>query len=49
MKHASEMASYGVIYVTSLMKIVTGIQTTLRFCLSNSTVCDVGITDGRNL
>jgi hypothetical protein len=31
------------------MKIGTGFQAILRFCLSNMNVCNVGITDGKEL
>jgi hypothetical protein len=42
-----EMASCGMIYLASLMKIATGIQAILRFCLRNLRGCNVGITDRR--
>jgi hypothetical protein len=35
MKYAVEMASCGMIYVPSFMKIGTGVQAILRFYLSN--------------
>jgi hypothetical protein len=46
MKYAVEMASCGVIYVASFMKIGTGVQAILRFCLRYFRGCNVGITDG---
>jgi hypothetical protein len=49
MMYAIEMASCGMIYLPSSMKIATGVQEILRFCLRNLTGCNVGITDGRNL
>jgi hypothetical protein len=33
--HAVEMASCGIIYLPSIMKIRTGIQAILRLCLRN--------------
>jgi hypothetical protein len=33
----------------SFMKIDIGVQTILRFCLSNLNSCNVGISDGRDL
>jgi hypothetical protein len=33
--------------MSSFMKIVTGVQGILRFCLSNLNGCNVGITDGK--
>jgi hypothetical protein len=38
-----------VIYIQSLINIVTGIQAILIFCIINLKVCNVGITDGRGL
>jgi hypothetical protein len=49
MKYAVEMASCGMIYKQSFIKIGTRIQAMLRFCLSNFKCCKVGITDGRDL
>jgi hypothetical protein len=49
MKYAVEMASCDVINLPSLMKIGTGVQALLRFCLSSLNVCGAGITDGRDL
>jgi hypothetical protein len=37
------------IYIPSFMKIGTGIQAILRFCLRNMRGYNVGITDGRDL
>jgi hypothetical protein len=49
MKYASQMASCGTMYVPSFMKIGTGVQAILKFCLRNLRGCNVGITDGRDL
>jgi hypothetical protein len=53
MMYTVEMGSSGMIYIytyiQSFMKISTGIESTLRFCLRNLKVCNAGITDGRNL
>jgi hypothetical protein len=46
--YAAEMASYGMIYLWSFMKIGTGVQARLRICLSNLNNCNVGITDGKD-
>jgi uncharacterized protein YraI len=46
MKCTVEMGSGGMIYSPSFMKIGTGVQAILRFCLSNFSGCKVGITDG---
>jgi uncharacterized protein YraI len=43
------MASGGMIYIPSFIKIGSGIQAVLRFCLSNLWGCNVGINDGRDL
>jgi hypothetical protein len=47
--YAIDMASCGVIYAPSFMKIDTGVQAILRFCLRNVRGCNVGITDGTEL
>jgi hypothetical protein len=49
MKCAVEIASGGMIYIPSFMKVGTGIQVILRFCLNNLICCNVGITAGRDL
>jgi hypothetical protein len=49
MKYAVEMASGGMIYLPSSMKIATGVQAILRFCLSNLRGYNVGIIEGRDL
>jgi hypothetical protein len=49
MKYAIEMFSCGVIYTPSFMKIGTGVQAILRFCLRNMNNCNAGISDGTNL
>jgi hypothetical protein len=46
---AIEMASCGMIYVPSFMKIGAGVQAILRCCLKKLTGCSVGITGGRDL
>jgi hypothetical protein len=46
---AVELASCGMIYLPSFMKIGIGIQSILRFCLRNFKGCSVGITDVRGL
>jgi hypothetical protein len=43
-----EMASDGMIYLKSFMKIGTGVEAILRFCLSNLKGCNVSVTDGRD-
>jgi hypothetical protein len=43
------MASGGMIYVPSLMKIGIGVQAILRVCLRNLRGCNASITDGRDL
>jgi hypothetical protein len=49
LKYAVEMAFCGMIYIPSFMKIGTGVQAILRFCLRRLRGCNVGITDGRDL
>jgi hypothetical protein len=49
MKYTIEMASDGMIYIPSLMKIGIDVEVILRFCLRNMRSCNVGITDGREL
>jgi hypothetical protein len=49
MMYAVEMGSGGMIYLPSFMKIGTGIQAILWFCLSNLKGCNVGITVRRDL
>jgi hypothetical protein len=49
MKHTAVMASGGTIYTPSLMKIGTGVQAILRFCLVSLNGCNIGITDGTEL
>jgi hypothetical protein len=43
-EYGIDMASFGMIYMLSFMKIGSGVQAILRFCLRN-----VGITDGEDL
>jgi hypothetical protein len=47
--YATKMTSYGMIYIQSFIKIGTGVQAILRFCLINFRGCNAGITDGRDL
>jgi hypothetical protein len=47
--YAIEMASCGMIYAPSFMKIGIGVQAMLRFCLISLNGCNVGITDGKEL
>jgi hypothetical protein len=49
MKSAVEMAACGMIYLPCFMKVDTGVQAILRFCLGNLNGCIIGITDGRDL
>jgi hypothetical protein len=49
MKYALEMASGGIIYMPSFMKICTSVQAILMFCLRNMSGCNAGINDGKNL
>jgi hypothetical protein len=49
MKYAIKMASCGMIYIPSFMKVDKGVEVILRFCLRNLRGCNAGITDGRNL
>jgi hypothetical protein len=47
--YAVAMASCGMTYLPSFMKIGTGVQGILRFRLSNLNGCNAGFTDGRDL
>jgi hypothetical protein len=49
MKYTVEMTSCGMMYFPRFIKIGTGVQAILRFCLINIRSCNVGITDGRYL
>jgi hypothetical protein len=49
MMYAVGMASCGMVYLPSFMKIRTGVQAILRFCPRNLKGCDVGVIDGRDL
>jgi hypothetical protein len=49
MKYAVDMASCCMIYIPSFMKIGTGVQAVLKFCLRNLRGCNVGVTYGRDL
>jgi hypothetical protein len=46
---AVEMGSSGMIYLPSFIKIVTGVEGILRFCISNLKGCNIGITGRRDL
>jgi hypothetical protein len=48
MKYIVKIASGGMKYIPSFMKIGTGVQAILRFCLRNLRGSDV-ITNGRDL
>jgi hypothetical protein len=45
MMYAFDMGSCGMIYIPSFIKIGTGVQQILRFCLRNLRGRIVGITD----
>jgi hypothetical protein len=45
MKCTAETGSNGMPYIPSFLKIDTGVEAILRFCLSSSKDCDVDITD----
>jgi hypothetical protein len=47
--YAVEMGSGSIIYIKSLMKIGTGVQAILKFCLTDLKGRNVGITEGNNL
>jgi hypothetical protein len=49
MKYTFDMASCGIIYIPSFMKIDAGIQAILRFFLRNLRGCNIGITDVRDM
>jgi hypothetical protein len=49
MEYAVEMASWGMIYIPSFMKIGAGVKELLRRCLRNLRGCHVGIIYGRDL
>jgi hypothetical protein len=49
MKYAVEMASCGMAYLPSSMKIDTVVQEILRFCFRNLRGCKVGIIGWRDL
>jgi hypothetical protein len=49
MRYIVELASDGMIYIPSFMKIGTDIEGILRFCFSNLKGCNIGVTDGSNL
>jgi hypothetical protein len=48
-EYAVEMASCGMMYIPSFMKIGMDVHAMLMFCLSNLRVFNVDITNGRNL
>jgi hypothetical protein len=43
------MASFDIIYILSFMKIPTGVQAILMFCLRNLSGCNAGISDGGDI
>jgi hypothetical protein len=43
------MASSGIIYISSFIKIGRGVEGRLRFCLRNLRYCNVGITNWEGL
>jgi hypothetical protein len=45
MMYTVGMPSCGMIFSPSFMKIGTGVQAVLRFCLRNLKGCNVGISD----
>jgi hypothetical protein len=45
MRYTADMASDGVIYTPSFMKIDTDVQAILMFCLSNLNNYNVGIAE----
>jgi hypothetical protein len=45
MMYAVEMPSCAMKFLPSFMKIGTGVQAILRFCINNLNDCNVGITD----
>jgi hypothetical protein len=49
MKYSVEKASCGTIYIPSFMMNGAGVQSIIRFSLSNLNGCNVGITDGKEL
>jgi hypothetical protein len=49
MEYGITMASCGMIYIPSFMKIDEGLQEILRFCLRDLRGCNHGITYGKNL
>jgi hypothetical protein len=49
MVYAVEMASFGMIYIPSSMKVGAGIQIILRLRLSYSNLCNMGASDRKEL
>jgi hypothetical protein len=49
MKHAIEMASFGMIYPSIFMKISTGVQAILRSCFRKLRGRNIDIIGGRDL
>jgi hypothetical protein len=47
--YAVEMYSCDMIFLPNFMKIGTGVESIIRFCLRSLNDCNVGITDGRDL
>jgi hypothetical protein len=48
MTYIAELPSCGKIYLPSFMKISTGVQAIL-FCLNSLNICNIGITDVKEL
>jgi hypothetical protein len=49
MLYTVEMASCAMMFLPNFMKIGTGVQSILRFCLRSLNGCNVGITEGSDL
>jgi hypothetical protein len=47
--YAIDVLSCGMVFSPSFMKISTGLEANLRFCLSNLSGCNFSITDGKEL
>jgi hypothetical protein len=45
MRYTIEMASGGMIYIPSVVKIGKGVEGILRFCLRSFKSCNIGITE----
>jgi hypothetical protein len=49
MIYSTELALHDKIHFRSFMKIGTGVQAILRFCINNFKCCNVGINDLKEL